>query len=185
MESGQLVRMPLRVRGSSARTVGQRLLLRFPWLAVGSTRLLDRLPPSSRFRQTFLRRAAGFGIEAFNRRDFDVARLAHHPDCEYQPPREMIEAGFVRSSYRGPAGYRELMSDWSQAGDLHVEDAQLIDLGNRWVLLATLSLSWHRRADTPFSRSWASVLTLKEGRPISEQYYWDHAEAFEAAGLSE
>jgi hypothetical protein len=175
--------MPLPVRGSSGRTFDQRLLLRFPWLAVMSLRLLDRLPPTSRLRQNVLRRAGRLGIEAFNRRDFDVARVGHHADCEYLPPREMIEAGLVKSYYHGLAGYRELMSDWSHAGHLHLEDAELIDLGDRWMLLAALSLRWHRRADASISRTWASVLTLKSGRPIREQYYWNLAEAYQAAGL--
>jgi hypothetical protein len=183
MESGQLVRIPLPLRPSSGRTFDQRILLRFPWLAGMSLWLLDQLPPTSRVRQTVLRRAGRLGIEAFNRHDFDVARVGHHTDCEYLPPREMIEAGLVKSYYRGLAGYRELMSDWSHAGDLHLDDAELIDLGDRWVLLGALSLRWHRRAGTPFSRTWASVLTLKSGRPIREQYYWNDAEAYQAAGL--
>jgi hypothetical protein len=185
MESGQLVRIPLRLRPSSGRTFDQRLLLRFPWLAVMSLWLLDQLPPTARLRQTILRRAGRLGIEAFNRRDFEVARIGHHTDCEYLPPREMIEAGLAKSHYRGPAGYRELMSDWSHAGDLQLDHAELIDLGDRWVLLAALSLKWHRLADPSFSRTWASVLTLKSGRPIREQYYWNDAEAYQAAGLGQ
>ena len=183
MESEQFVRIPLPLRRSCGRTFDQRLLLRFPWLAVMPLWLLDQLPPTSRLRQTVLRRAGRLGIEAFNRRDFEVARVGHHTDCEYLPPSEMIEAGLAKSSYRGPAGYRELMSAWSHAGDLHLENAELIDLGDRWLVLAALSLRWHRRADTAFSRTWASVLTLKSGRPIREQYYWNDAEAYHAAGL--
>jgi hypothetical protein len=183
MKSGQLVRIPLSLRPSSGRTFDQRLLLRLPWLADMSLWLLDQLPPTSRLRQTVLRRAGRLGIEAFNRGDFDVARVGHHSDCEYLPPREMIEAGLAKSRYRGPAGYRRLMSDWSHAGDLHLDEAELIDLGDRWLLLAALSLRWHRQAAPSFSRTWASVLTLKTGRPIREQYYWNNAEAYQAAGL--
>ena len=183
METEQLVRIPVPLRPSSGRTFDQRLLLRFPWLAVVFLWLLDQLAPTSRVRQTVLRRAGRLGIEAFNRRDFDAARVGHHTACEYLPPREMIEAGLVKSYYHGPAGYRELMSDWFHAGDLQLDKAELIDLGDRWLVLAALSLRWHRRAGTSFSRTWASVLTLKSGRPIREQYYWNDAEAYEAAGL--
>jgi hypothetical protein len=181
----EVVRRPLPVHERSTRTVDQRLLLRFPRLAHTSARHLDRLPPSSGLRQAILYRASRLGIEAFHRRDYDVILLSHHTDCEYRPPREMIEAGLVQSCYRGPAGYRELMSDWSHAGELHLEDVELIDLGDRWVLLAWLSLRWHRGADAPFSRTWASVITRERGRTIREEYYWSHAEALEAVGLSE
>ena len=122
-------------------------------------------------------------MEAFNRRDFDVILPFHHTDCVYRPPPEMIEAGLVESCYRGPAGYRKLMSDWSHAGRLHLEDVELIDLGDRWVLLAALSLRWHRQADAPFTRTWASVTTREDGITIREQYYWNHADALEAVGL--
>ena len=177
--------MPVAVRERSRRTVDQRLLLRFPGLVQAGARQLDRLPPSSRFRQAILWRAARLGVEAFHRRDYDVILLSHDTECEYRPPREMIEAGLVRASYRGPAGYRELMSDWSHVGELHLEEVELIDLGDRWVLLAALALRWHRQADAPLSRTWASVTTRERGRTIREHYYWNRREALQAAGLSE
>jgi hypothetical protein len=59
----------------------------------------------------------------------------------------MIEAGLVESSYHGSSGYRELMTDWSHAGELYLDEVELIDLGDRWVLLAALSLRWLQRAD--------------------------------------
>ena len=71
------------------------------------------------------------------------------------------------------------------AGELHLEDVELLDLGDRLVLLAALVLRWRQRADTPFSRMWACVITLEGGRPIREEYYWNHAEALEAVGLRE
>jgi ketosteroid isomerase-like protein len=77
------------------------------------------------------------------------------------------------------------MSDWSHAGELHLDEVELIDLGDRLVLLAALSLRWHRQADPPLSRSWASVTTRERGRTIREHYYWSHAEALAAVGLSE
>lgn len=89
-----------------------------------------------------LLRSGRVGIEAFNRRDFDVLLPAHHPDCEYWAAREMIEAGLAQPCYRGPAGYRALSSDWSHAGELQLERGELIDLGDCLVLLARLALRW-------------------------------------------
>jgi ketosteroid isomerase-like protein len=32
---------------------------------------------------------------------------------------------------------------------------------------------------------WTVVSTIRDGRILKTQYFWDHAEALEAAGLSE
>jgi hypothetical protein len=182
-ETVEVARTPLRVRERSNRTVEQRLGVHLPWLVHIAGRQLDRVPPGSRIRQAILGRASGLGIEAFNRRDYDVILLTHHTECEYVPPHEMVEAGLVQSRYRGPAGYRELMSDWSHVGELHVEDVELIDLGDRWVLLATLSLRWNRREDVRFSRTWATVIKRERGLTVHERYYWSHDEALKAVGV--
>jgi hypothetical protein len=184
-ENVEVVRTPLRLRERSSRPLDQRLVLRFPRLGVVSVQLLTRLSPRSRLRRAALSRASVLAIEDFNRGEYELALVSHHPHCEYRPPREMIEAGLVQSCYRGHAGYRELMTDWSHAGELHLEDVELVDLGDRWVLLAELSLRWRQRADSPFGRKWACVITLDGGRVIREQYYWNHTEALEAAGLRE
>jgi ketosteroid isomerase-like protein len=184
-DSVEVVRTPLRLRERPSRPLDQRLLVRFPRLAVVSAQLLNRLSPRSRLRRAVLSRASVLAIEDVNRGEYDLALVSKHPHCEYRPPREMIEAGLVQSCYRGHAGYRELMTDWSHAGDLHLEDVELLDLGDRLVLLAALALRWRQRADNPFSRKWACVITLDGGRAIREQYYWNHAEALEAVGLRE
>jgi hypothetical protein len=97
----------------------------------------------------------------------------------------MVEAGLADQYARGPVAYRKLVSAWSEAGQLYLERAEFIDLGDRLVLLADMSLRWSRLADTPLSREWADVITLVNGRIIREQYYWDHAEALEAVGAPE
>jgi len=50
----ELVRLPVRVRERSGRTLDQRLALRFPAIAGVSARLIGKLPPSSRLRRAFL-----------------------------------------------------------------------------------------------------------------------------------
>src|SRR3954466_6126192 len=114
MSSGQIVRKPLTLRERSSRTLDQRLSLRFPGLTATFTGLIGRLAPSSRLRQAVLGRAVRIGLEAFNRRDHDAALLGCHPDCKFHPPRELVEAGLIEACYRGPAGYREYASNWSE-----------------------------------------------------------------------
>ena len=106
MSSDQIVRKPLRVRERSARTLDERLSLRFPSLAAASYRLIGRLPPRSRLRQAALWRAIRLAVEAYNRRDLDAVAIGFPPDLEYYPYREFVEAGLAEPCYRGPAGYR-------------------------------------------------------------------------------
>ena len=183
MSSGQNVRQPVVLRERSTRTFDQRLGLRFPRLTAAYGRLIGRLPLTSRLRQALLRRAVRQSGEAFNRRDVEAFLLNRRPDCEWYPPREFVEAGFFKTCYRGPAEYREYVSNWSDVvGDIRVETVEVIDLGTRIVSLAEL----HGRAKAsgvPLSRSYATVSTLRGGRAIREQQYLDHAEALDAAGL--
>jgi ketosteroid isomerase-like protein len=189
-ENVEIVREPLRVRGQSNRTLDERLLVRFPRLAAAYiprvARLVDRLPPTSRLRQAVLRRSMRATMEAWNRRDLDVALLGQHPDCEHRPPREFVEAGLWEPVYRGREGYRRLMAGWSDIGThARLEPTEFIDLGDRLVLLSTISASSSHLGGVPLTRRYASVLALKDGRAISVTEYVDQAEALEAVGLSE
>jgi hypothetical protein len=189
-ENVEIVRKPLRVRGRSRRTLDERLLVRFPRLAAAYiprvARLIGKLPPGSRLRQALLRRAMRGAMEAWNRRDLDVMVLGQHPDCEHRPPREFVEAGLWEPCYCGREGYRRLMAGWSDIGThAQLEPTELIDIGDRLVLLSRMSASSSHLGGVPLTRSYASVLALKDGRPISVTEYIDHAEALEAAGLRE
>jgi hypothetical protein len=47
-------------------------------------------------------------------------------------------------------------------------------------------LAWHGLGRGPQSdMEWTSVFTVRDSRFVRLQYFWDHAEALEAAGLSE
>ena len=185
-ENVRIVRKPLTLREHSRRTLDQRLVLRFPWLSDALARLIGRLPPTSRFRHAVLWRTSRHGMEAFNRRDLDVAVSPGTAAFEFIPPREFVDAGFTEPCYRGPAGYRKFVSAWSDVfgADLRVEAAELIDLGDRIVMLA--DLPWRGQASgVPFTGQIATVSVLKHGRAIRVQTYFDHAEALEAVGLRE
>ena len=87
---------------------------------------------------------------------------------------------------RGREGDRRLMAGWSDVGTHgQLEPTELIDLGDRLVLLSRMSASSSHLGGVPVTRSYASVLALKDGRAISVTEYIDHAEALEAVGLSE
>jgi ketosteroid isomerase-like protein len=180
------VRRPLRVRERSSRTLEQRLGIRFPWLVTTQASVVARLSLGSRLRNLMVWRGTRLGMEAFNRRDVDAAVLAGHPDFEMNPPREYVEVGFFEPSYRGLEGFRKYVSTWSEVlGDeLGVQPAELIDLGDRVVLLADLE-GRAQASGLPFTGKIATVSTLKGGKATRVQMYLDHAEALEAVGLSE
>ncbi len=184
MSSGEIVRKPLRVREWSGRTLDQRLALRFPWIIGAYAPLIGRLPPTSRVRQAVVWRSSRLAMEAFNRRDIDAALIGSTPDFEYRPPREFIEMGFMEPCYRGPAGFREYMSAWSDVwgASLRAEPVELVDLGDRVVLLAGLPTTG-TASGVPVTGKIATVTRLEHGRVAGVDMYMDHAEALEAVGL--
>ena len=180
----QFVRKPLRVREPSSRALDQQVLLRFPAVQALLARLIERLPPSSRVRQAVVWRGSRLGMEAFNRRDIDAALAFGHPEFEFQPPPDFVEAGFFEPCYRGAAGFREYVSAWSEVfgSDLRIEPVELIDMSDRVVLLAELPAR-AQASGVPFTGKIATVSVLEHGKAIRVQTYLDHAEALEAAGL--
>ena len=78
------------------------------------------------------------------------------------------------------------MAGWSDIGThARIEPVEFIDVGDRLVLLSKMSASSSHLGGVPLTRSYASVLALKDGRAISVTEYIDHAEALKAAGLRE
>jgi ketosteroid isomerase-like protein len=180
-----VVRKPLRVREQASRTFDQRLALRFPRLSDAYARfVLQRLPPTSRIRQASVWRGSRLGMEAFNRRDIDAAVSYGHPDFEYYPPHEFVEAGFFDACYRGAAGFRDYVSVWSDAVGVRVEPVELIDLGDRIVMLAELP-TLAQASGVPISGKIATVSVLTDGKASRVHTYLDHAEALAAVGLTE
>jgi SnoaL-like domain len=185
MPSGAIVRTPLRARPTSRRTFAQRLALRFPAVATAYTRMLARLKLGSRLRRELMRRFFQDGVEAFNRRDFDVLLLGVDPDREVYPPPEIVEAGFAESRYQGRAGYYDWVRTWADVWgkDVRLEPLELIDLGDRTVLLGE-ARALGQGSGVGLSWEWGSVSTLRDGRPVRDDVFNDHGQALSAAGLS-
>ncbi len=185
-EKMEVVRKPLRVRERSSRTLDQRLFLRFPWLAAAPFRLIAKLPPGSPIRQAALWRAVRLAVEAYNRRDLDVVAIGYHPDLEYYPYREFVEAGLAEPCYHGPSGYCSYIAATYEVwgAEVRLEPTELIDLGDRFVLLAHMPMR-AQASGIPLIETYAGVSTLKDGKVIRNHDYLDQAEALEAAGLRE
>lgn len=182
----EFVRKPLRAGEGSRRTLDQRLFVRFPWLAAAAFRMIGRLPPGSRVRKVALWRGVRLGVEAYNRRDLDAVVIAYQPDLEYYPYREFVEAALTAPCYHGPAGYRSYIAStydvWGT--EVRLEPTELVDLGNRFVLLADMPMR-AQASGIPLAQTYAGVSTLKDGRVILQRDFLDPAEALESVGLSQ
>jgi ketosteroid isomerase-like protein len=125
-------------------------------------------------------------VEALNRRDLDALTIGFHPDFELHPPRDQVEAGFAEARYSGDTGYREWFAASTEfwGADSRFEPVELIDLGQRLVVLYYV----HTRGQAsgiPLTWKYANVVTLKHGRVVRDDGYFDHSDALEAVGLQQ
>src|SRR4051812_14368544 len=176
--------MPLRAGERSSRTLDQRLAIRFPWLAAAFFRLIGGLPPASRVRQGALQRGVRLSVEAYNRRDLDAVAIGYQPDLEYYPYREFVEAALAEPCYHGPSGYRAYISATYEVwgADVRLEPTELIDLGDRFVLLADMPMR-AQASGVSLTEKYACVSTLKDGRVVRQHDFLDQAEALATVGL--
>ena len=184
-ENVEVVRKPLRARERSSRTLDQRLALRFPRLAAVFLGRIGKLPRGSRLRQAALSRGVRLSVEAYNRRDPEAVVVGWHPEFEYHTGREWAQSGLVEPCYRGLNGYRKYLAtvDEVWGGENYLKPVELIDLGDRIVLLADGTMR-AKASGVPLAEAFALVSTLQEGKIVCHQEYYDHDEALEAAGAA-
>jgi ketosteroid isomerase-like protein len=180
-----IVRKPLQIRERASRTLDERISMRLPRLAAASFRAIGMLPPTSRLRQAALWRGMRLAVEAYNRGDLAAVAVGFHPDLEYRPYREFVEAALTEPFYRGPSGYIDYITAtyevWSDGVKLY--PTELIDLGDRLVLLADMPMQ-AQASGVALSEKYASIMTLRDGKVAHVQDYLNQAEALEAVGLS-
>ena len=146
--------------------------------------MIAGLPPRSRVRQAALWRSARLGVEAYNRRDLDAVVAGWDPEFEYRPASNVVEGGLAEPCYRGVESYRKYVAGTSEAwgADIEVVPLELIDLGDRIVMLADTPMR-AQASGVALTEAFALVWTLEDGRVIRAQEYFDHAEALRAVGL--
>jgi ketosteroid isomerase-like protein len=112
--------------------------------------------------------------------------VGFQPDLEYYPYREFVEAGLAEPCYHGPSGYRTYIEGTYEVwgADVRLEPTELIDLGDRMVVLADMPMR-AQASGVPLGETYACVATLKNGRVIRQCDYLDQAEALDAVGLQE
>jgi len=185
MAGGDISRIKLEPRERSRRTLEERLYLRFPKLSAATSRLIFRLPPSSRLRQASLRRSIELAAAAYNRRDLDAVVITYGPDFEYLPGQKWVDAGLVEPRYVGKDGYtayvRATEEVWGEENLFR--PFVLFDLGDRLVVLAHERMR-AQASGVPLTEEFAYVVEAENGRVARLREYYDHAEALAAVGIS-
>jgi ketosteroid isomerase-like protein len=184
-ENVRVVRQPITVGARTRRHLEENLALRFPRASALFVRAVLGLPPRSRLRQAFLRRAAQLGFEALNRDDIEPAFALYHPEVELDLPKEFVGLGLNppdRGREERVSFERRWIAEW---GRLHYEFGEIIDLGDDRVLLVGRFEGNGPSSGAGVENEFAEIFTFSAGRVIREQAFFDHAEAFEAAGLLE
>ena len=171
-------------RSAQRRSLDERFFVRFP----AAYRLVAdawmRLPPGSRLRRLILTRISERAAAAVNRRDFEVLFLAIDPEIEYYPNGDQLPLD-MDAVLHGHDGYEKvwrLMIDSFE--DFRLEPLEAIDLGDQ--LLATTRYTGHGSSSgVPVDIPLVQLFRMRRGLVVWQRDFSDHADALEAAGLSE
>ena len=183
-ENVEVVRQPITLRARPRRSLEERLALQFPRALILLVRAVFRLPPRSRLRQAYLRRAVQLGFGALNRDDVEAAFATYHPEVELELPQEFVGLGLDppdRGREERVSFERRWNAEW---GRVQYEFEEIIDLGDRLLVIGRFEASGPS-SGAGFDNEFAEIFTVSAGRVIREQAFFNHAEALEAAGLSE
>jgi ketosteroid isomerase-like protein len=119
-------------------------------------------------------------LKVWNARDMEGVRELYDPDAVMEVAPDWPEPGpFV--------GRDAVMQQLNQARAAFSTDSveflsDLVALGDRVIV----RIGWHGFGRGPQSdMEWTNVFTIRDGRFVNVQYFWDHAEALEAVGLRE
>jgi ketosteroid isomerase-like protein len=78
------------------------------------------------------------------------------------------------------------MLDYLRAfSDLRIEAERIIDLGGDRVLVLSRQTAFGKQSGVPIEHELGDVFTLRDGKVVRLESYWNRADALEAAGLSE
>ena len=181
----EIVRQPLSLRTHTRRRLEERLALRFPRALALLARGVFRVPPRSRLRQLFVHRAAQLAFEALNRDDVEAAVALCHPEIELDIPKEFVGLG-IDPPERGRDERVSFERQWNAGwGGLQYEFGEVIDLGDGRLLLIGRFKASGASSGAGFDNEFAELFTFSAGQVTREQAFFNHAEALEAAGLSE
>jgi ketosteroid isomerase-like protein len=122
-------------------------------------------------------------VEALNARDLDTYYVEFFdPDVEWHTSVEDPDAAI----HRGLQAYQRYVEQWIEGFDgLHIDVEEYIDVGDDRVFTWARFTGRGRTSGAPADWYLATTFTIRDGRVVRGEEYFDRAEALEAAGLSE
>jgi len=120
------------------------------------------------------------GLEAWNARDMDAMRETYAEDVVTWPPDGWPEAGPFLGRDTVMGQWEEMRKMWD---DRAVEMlTEYIDAADR----VAVRMTWRERFNGPGTDAEATgIFMLRNGKIRAAEFFWNHAEALEAVGLSE
>jgi ketosteroid isomerase-like protein len=104
-----------------------------------------------------------------------------HPDIEWVNPSDALEPG-TRTGIEAFSSITEELDDTFSEFGMHVE--RIIDAGDCVVVIATMR-GQGGASGVAIERRHGSVWTIRDGKAVRFQWFYEPAEALEAVGLSE
>ena len=114
----------------------------------------------------------------------DLSADHFDPEVEYS----RIGAGTpdMEGRWLGLDDLSTAMLDYLRAfSDLRIEPERIIDLGGDRVLVLSRQTASGKQSGVPIEHEFGDVFTLRDGRVVRLESYWNRADALEAAGLRE
>jgi ketosteroid isomerase-like protein len=121
------------------------------------------------------------GLNAYNAGDLAAMREMYDPAAVMHHLEGWPEAGPSVGRDAVVRSLEDLHETWTSRDSLELI-GEPIDVGNRVLVRAV----WHVSGVIPDQTMGFSVIfTFRKGKVIAQEYFWNHDEALEAAGLSE
>jgi ketosteroid isomerase-like protein len=118
-------------------------------------------------------------IAAWNAGDMDGLRELNHPEVIVRPPKGWPEPGPFVGREAVMRQFEQMRATWDADA---VELISAVDAGDR----VAVRFVWHGVGQGPEANmEMTYVATVRKGKIFNIEYFWDHAEALEAIGLSE
>lgn len=171
-------------RESQGRSFDQRVFVRFPAFYRLVANAFLSLPPRSRLRRMMLARSMRLAYAAANRRDFELVLVGWDSGSEYRPSGDLMPPD-LEAAFHGRDGYLRLWRYWLDAfEDIRWDPEEILDLGDK-VLVTTQQTGKGSGSGVSVTERVFQLFTLRQGLVARQEDFLDHAEALEAAGLSE
>jgi ketosteroid isomerase-like protein len=125
------------------------------------------------------------GLEAWNRRDLDLALSGMHPEVDWRIPSAAGGGLDLEERYHGPEGVKRFWELFWEAWEwISLEPQEFIELdGDRLLVLARFS-GRGRGSGAEVERQVAHLYEFRDEKIIGFEFHWTKEEGLKAAGLA-